>query len=51
VQAVATSELPGAPRPRRAILDNRALRALGLDALSPWQDALRAFVAEELRLG
>jgi dTDP-4-dehydrorhamnose reductase len=51
VQAVATNELPGAPRPRRAILDNRALRALGLDTLSPWQDALRAFVAEELRRG
>ena len=40
-----------APRPRRAILDNRALRALGLDTLSSWQDALRAFVAEETRPG
>jgi len=50
VQPVATNELPGAPRPRRAILNNRALRALGLDTLSPWQDALRAFVAEETRL-
>jgi dTDP-4-dehydrorhamnose reductase len=49
VQSVAYAELPlKAQRPRRAILDNRALRALGLDTLSPWQDALRAFVAEEI---
>jgi dTDP-4-dehydrorhamnose reductase len=36
-----------APRPRRAILDNRMLRARGLDAMSSWQDAARAFIAEE----
>ena len=47
-RASPTAELPlKAPRPRRAILDNRALRALGLDTLSPWQDALRAFLAAE----
>jgi dTDP-4-dehydrorhamnose reductase len=40
-----------APRPRRAILDNRMLRARGLDAMSTWQDAARAFIAEETRLG
>ena len=52
VQAVAYADLRlKAPRPMRAILDNRALRALGLDTLSPWQDALRAFVAEETRAG
>jgi len=52
VQAVAYADLPlRAPRPLRAILDNRALRARGLDTLSSWQDALRAFVAEETRLG
>jgi dTDP-4-dehydrorhamnose reductase len=52
VQAVASGELPLPEiRPRRPILDNRALRALGLDTLSPWQDALRAFVAEETRPG
>jgi hypothetical protein len=39
-----------APRPRRAILDNRRLREIGLDGLSTWQDALRAFAAEEMRL-
>jgi dTDP-4-dehydrorhamnose reductase len=39
-----------APRPRRAVLDNRALRARGLDTLSTWQGALAAFVAEETRL-
>ena len=52
VQAVAYADLPlKAPRPMRAILDNRALRARGLDTLSTWQDALRAFVAEETRAG
>jgi dTDP-4-dehydrorhamnose reductase len=39
-----------AARPRRAVLDNRALRARGLDTLSTWQGALAAFVAEETRL-
>jgi len=39
-----------APRPRRAVLDNRALRARGLDTLSTWQGALAAFVAEETQL-
>jgi dTDP-4-dehydrorhamnose reductase len=49
VQAVGYGDLPlKAPRPLRAILDNRALRERGLDTLSPWQDALRAFVTEEL---
>lgn len=47
VQGVSTAELPlKAPRPRRAILDNRRLREQGLDTLSTWQDALRAFIAE-----
>ena len=39
-----------APRPRRAIVDNRMLRQIGLDTLSTWQEALRAFAAEEMRL-
>jgi dTDP-4-dehydrorhamnose reductase len=39
-----------AARPRRAILENRALKSHGLDTLSTWQDALSAFVAEEIRL-
>ena len=44
---VPTSELPmKAPRPRRAILDNRALRLRGLDGMPSWQDALRAFIAQ-----
>jgi dTDP-4-dehydrorhamnose reductase len=48
VVGVPTSELPmKAPRPRRAILDNRALRSRGLDTLPTWQDALRAFIADE----
>jgi dTDP-4-dehydrorhamnose reductase len=52
VQAVAYADLPlKAPRPMRAILDNRALREIGLDTLSTWQDALRAFVAEEAAAG
>jgi dTDP-4-dehydrorhamnose reductase len=36
-------------RPRRAILDNRNLRAHGLDTLSAWEEALPAYVAEEQR--
>jgi dTDP-4-dehydrorhamnose reductase len=48
VEGVPTSALPmKAPRPRRAILDNRALRLRGLDTLPSWQDALRAFIARE----
>jgi len=39
-----------APRPRRAVLENRMLKLHGLDTLSSWQDALSAFVAEETRL-
>ena len=51
VEGVPTASLPmKAPRPRRAILDNRRLRETGLDALSSWQDALRAFTTEEMRL-
>ena len=33
-------------RPRRPILDNRALRAIGLDTLSSWQDGLTAYLQE-----
>jgi len=36
-----------APRPRRAILENRMLKLRGLDTLSRWDDGLRAFIAEE----
>jgi dTDP-4-dehydrorhamnose reductase len=51
VQGVSTADMPlKAPRPRRAVLDNRHLREVGLDRLSRWQDALRAFIAEEMRL-
>jgi dTDP-4-dehydrorhamnose reductase len=49
---VPTSALPmKAPRPRRAILDNRALRERGLDTLATWQNALRAFIDEEIQSG
>jgi dTDP-4-dehydrorhamnose reductase len=52
VQGVPTSALPlKAARPRRSILDNRRLREVGLDLFSSWQDALRAFIAEESRVG
>ena len=36
-----------APRPRRAILDNRMLRLRGLDTMSSWQEAARAFMKSE----
>jgi dTDP-4-dehydrorhamnose reductase len=52
VEGVDSAALPlKAPRPRRSILDNRRLRERGLDTLSSWQDALRAFAAEEMTLG
>jgi dTDP-4-dehydrorhamnose reductase len=49
VLALASAELPmmKAPRPRRAILDNRMLRLRGLDSLPDWQSAARAFMAAE----
>jgi dTDP-4-dehydrorhamnose reductase len=48
VQALPTSELRmKAPRPRRAVLDNRMLRLRGLDTLGDWQTQARAFLASE----
>jgi dTDP-4-dehydrorhamnose reductase len=48
VEPLPTSALPmKAPRPRRAILDNRMLRLRGLDGMSSWQDAARAFIKSE----
>ena len=52
VQAISSATLAlRAPRPRRAVLDNHALKERGLDTLSGWADALRAFITEERRLG
>jgi len=52
VQGVAYADLKlKALRPLRAVLDNRALREHGLDTMSTWQDALRAFAAEEIAAG
>lgn len=49
VEALPTSALPmKAARPRRSILENRMLRQRGLDGMSSWQDAARAFIASEL---
>lgn len=48
VQALPTSALTLiAPRPRRAILDNRMLRLRGLDTLADWQAQARGFMAAE----
>jgi dTDP-4-dehydrorhamnose reductase len=48
VDPLPTSALPmKAARPRRAILDNRMLRLRGLDTMSSWQDAARAFIKSE----
>jgi len=48
VDPLPTSALPmKAPRPRRAILDNRMLRLRGLDTMPSWQDAARAFIKSE----
>ena len=52
VEPLPTAALPmKAPRPRRAILENRMLRLRGLDTLSSWQDAARAFIKSETQLG
>jgi dTDP-4-dehydrorhamnose reductase len=40
-----------APRPRRAILDNRMLREHGLDTMGTWQEEARAYLAAEPRGG
>jgi dTDP-4-dehydrorhamnose reductase len=48
VQALPTTALSlKAPRPRRAILDNRMLRLRGLDTLGDWQSQARAFIRAE----
>jgi len=48
VQSLPTSALPmKAPRPRRSVLDNRMLRLRGLDTMSTWQEAARAYIASE----
>jgi dTDP-4-dehydrorhamnose reductase len=48
VEALPTSAIGmKAARPRRSILDNRMLRARGLDGMPGWQDALRAFISDE----
>ncbi|MBC8132127.1 MAG: dTDP-4-dehydrorhamnose reductase [Deltaproteobacteria bacterium] len=46
VQALPTADLPAmrAPRPRRAVLDNRMLRLRGLDSMPDWRVAARAFI-------
>jgi dTDP-4-dehydrorhamnose reductase len=48
VEPLPTSALPmKAPRPRRSILDNRMLRLRGLDTLSHWQEAARAYIKSD----
>jgi dTDP-4-dehydrorhamnose reductase len=49
VEALPTAALAlRAPRPVRAILDNRALRERGLDPLASWEDGLAAYLADAL---
>jgi dTDP-4-dehydrorhamnose reductase len=51
VEGLPTSALPmKAPRPRRAVLDNRMLRLRGLDSLGEWQEQARGFIAAETAL-
>lgn len=48
VVELATEALPmKAPRPPRAILDNRMLRLRGLDEMPDWREAARAFLRAE----
>jgi dTDP-4-dehydrorhamnose reductase len=49
VEALPTSALNlRAPRPRRAVLDNRMLRLRGLDTMGDWQSQARAFMQSEV---
>jgi len=43
----------GAParRPPYSVLENRALKALGIDRMRPWQEALAEYVAMKARNG
>ncbi len=46
INAVQTSDLKApAPRPRYAVLENRALAALGLDQMPTWQKSLEGYLA------
>jgi dTDP-4-dehydrorhamnose reductase len=48
VEAVRLADLPlAAPRPRRAILENRMVRLRGLEPLPPWERQLSAYLQEE----
>jgi dTDP-4-dehydrorhamnose reductase len=48
IEALPTDALPlKAPRPRRAILENRMLAERGLDTLGDWQSQARAYLASE----
>jgi dTDP-4-dehydrorhamnose reductase len=53
VEPLSTAALPmmKAPRPRRAVLDNRMLRLRGLDLMPDWQAAARAFAQAGSPLG
>lgn len=52
VEIVPTAALTmKAPRPRRAILDNRNLRRIGLDRLPAWQEQARAYLRSEVENG
>jgi dTDP-4-dehydrorhamnose reductase len=47
VEPISTSELSPprpAPRPTNSVLDNRAIRLLGIDPLPPWQSSTEALV-------
>ncbi len=52
VEGVRTDALlAAAPRPRYAVLENRALAALGLDRMPSWQEALTGYLGESLQGG
>jgi dTDP-4-dehydrorhamnose reductase len=38
------------PRPKYSVLDNRALKARGLNAFKPWQEGLRTYLGDRVKL-
>jgi dTDP-4-dehydrorhamnose reductase len=51
LKVAAPSEFPNkVARPKYSVLENRALKARGLNIFKPWQDALREYLGQRVKL-